>query len=90
MPQYRVPVETPADQAPLREPLKLPTSGAVVRNRIMKAALTEMLCAYTPDNPLELGVPTERLINLYEKFGNGGYGILLTGNIMVSPVSTLS
>ncbi|KAH7698157.1 Protein W06H8.2 [Aphelenchoides avenae] len=51
----------------------------------MKAALTEMLCAYTPDNPLELGVPTERLINLYEKFGNGGYGILLTGNIMVSP-----
>ncbi|KAH7707597.1 Protein F17A9.4 [Aphelenchoides avenae] len=51
----------------------------------MKAALSEQISTYTPDRPLETGVPTDRLINLYQKFGNGGYGVLLTGNTMVHP-----
>ncbi|KAH7714992.1 Protein W06H8.2 [Aphelenchoides avenae] len=51
----------------------------------MKDALTEMISTYTPNRPLETGVPTERLINLYQKFGNGGYGVLLTGNVMIHP-----
>lgn len=57
-------------------------------NRLVQDALTEMISTYTPNRPLETGVPTERLINLYQKFGNGGYGVLLTGNVMIHPVSS--
>lgn len=46
-----------------------------------------MLATYNPKHPAETGLPTERLINLYQKFGNGGYGVLLSGNVMVHPVS---
>lgn len=31
------------------------------------------------------GVPTQRLINLFEKFGAGEWGVLLTGGIVVDP-----
>lgn len=32
------------------------------------------------------GIPTEELINLYKKFGEGGYGIIVTGCIMINRV----
>ncbi|KAH7701926.1 Protein W06H8.2 [Aphelenchoides avenae] len=81
----RVPVEAPADPAILAQPLKFPSSGRTAKNRILKAALSEMICIYDAKNPLKSGVPTERYVNLYEKFGNGGFGVLVTGNIMVHP-----
>jgi 2,4-dienoyl-CoA reductase-like NADH-dependent reductase (Old Yellow Enzyme family) len=31
------------------------------------------------------GVPSDRLVSLYEAWGKGGYGIILTGNVMVHP-----
>lgn len=31
------------------------------------------------------GVPSERLIRLYETWGRAGYGLILTGNIMIHP-----
>lgn len=59
----------------LEQPLTLPC-GAVVRNRMCKAAMTEGL-AY-PD-----GTASEELERLYGIWSDGGSGILLSGNIQV-------
>lgn len=50
--------------------------GAVLPNRLAKGAMTEGL-ADTNDNA------TERHEVLYERWSNGGAGMLLTGNVMV-------
>ncbi|WP_328813161.1 NADH:flavin oxidoreductase/NADH oxidase family protein [Rhodococcus sp. NBC_00297] len=59
----------------LSAPLTLP-NGQVLPNRIMKSALSEALG--TRDN-----APDERLSRLYRRWGDGGYGLLVTGNVMV-------
>jgi len=59
----------------LETPLTLPC-GATLRNRIAKAAMTEGLAS--PD-----GVPTPELQRLYEVWGEGGAGLLITGNVMI-------
>ncbi len=61
--------------SPLHQPLTLPC-GAVLPNRIAKAAMTEGLA--TPD-----GVPTPALERLYGLWSDGGAGMLLSGNIQV-------
>ncbi|KAI1730847.1 NADH:flavin oxidoreductase / NADH oxidase family domain-containing protein [Ditylenchus destructor] len=33
----------------------------------------------------ETGIPTQGLMNMYQKFSHGGFGVLLTGNIIVDP-----
>lgn len=48
--------------------------------------MSERLATYVHGSPKLTGVPTERLINVYDKFGHGGFGLICTGNIMVSPV----
>ena len=60
---------------PLQEALILPC-GAILSNRIAKAAMTEGLAS-------SQGVPTEELENLYGIWSDGGAGLLLSGNIMV-------
>ena len=59
----------------LQEPLTLPC-GAVLPNRICKAAMTEGLA--TPE-----GLPSAELNRLYELWSDGGAGVLLSGNIQV-------
>ncbi len=61
--------------ATLHDPLTLPC-GQVLPNRIMKAALSEGLG--TRDH-----APDDRLVRLFSTWGHGGYGLLLTGNVMV-------
>src|ERR1700720_441570 len=56
-------------------PLKL-RSGLVLDNRIAKAAMEENLAG-----PAQL--PDERLLSLYRRWGAGGAGLLITGNVMV-------
>src|SRR5579859_6613154 len=51
-------------------------SGLVLRNRIAKAAMEEGLAGHAQ-------LPDERLIRLYERWGAGGTGMLITGNVMV-------
>lgn len=57
------------------EPLHLPC-GQVLPNRLMKAAMSEALsdAAHSPDARLE---------RLYRTWSQGGYGVLVTGNVMV-------
>jgi len=60
---------------PLNQPLTLPC-GAVVPNRLTKAAMTEGLAE--PG-----GRVGERILRLYERWAGGGIGLQITGNIMV-------
>lgn len=59
----------------IAQPLTLPC-GAVLPNRLAKAAMTEGLA-----NPR--GVPTPELERLYGLWSDGGAGMLLSGNIQV-------
>lgn len=59
----------------LARPLTLPC-GAVIPNRLAKAAMTEGLATAQ-------GVPTPALERLYGLWSDGGSGLLLSGNIIV-------
>ena len=59
----------------LHDPLTLP-NGQVLPNRIMKSALSEALAT-------KANSPDERLNRLYSRWSQGGYGLLITGNVMV-------
>jgi 2,4-dienoyl-CoA reductase-like NADH-dependent reductase (Old Yellow Enzyme family) len=59
----------------LNDPLTLPC-GQVLPNRIMKAALSEALAD-------KRNSPDERLERLYTSWSHGGYGLIVTGNVMV-------
>ncbi len=61
----------------LAEPLTLP-SGLVLRNRLVKAAMSENLASAD-------GVPSDALVRLYERLGAGGAGLLITGNAIIDP-----
>src|ERR1700757_1003460 len=59
----------------VRDPLQLPC-GLELPNRLMKAAMSEALAdtEHSPD---------ARLVRLYRTWSEGGYGLLITGNVMV-------
>ena len=50
--------------------------GAVLPNRIAKAAMTEQMATST-------NAPTDAIVALYRCWGEGGSGMLLTGNVMI-------
>lgn len=80
------PTRVPAIEAnakPLGEPLKFEFSGKVAKNRFLKAAMTERLSSWDPVNIEKRGVPSKELVNLYRRWGEGDYGLLLTGNVMI-------
>lgn len=58
-------------------PLELP-NGQILPNRLGKAAMEENLANHGQ-------VPGEALANLYGRWARGGAGLILTGNVMVSP-----
>jgi 2,4-dienoyl-CoA reductase-like NADH-dependent reductase (Old Yellow Enzyme family) len=60
----------------LFSPLLLLRSGATLRNRVAKAAMEEGMAGFAQ-------LPDERLISLYRRWGAGGAGLLITGNVMV-------
>ncbi|AJX33915.1 NADH:flavin oxidoreductase/NADH oxidase family protein [Burkholderia oklahomensis] len=59
----------------LAQSLTLPC-GAVISNRIAKAAMSEQLAD-------RFGVPTPELIRLFATWSRGGAGLLITGNAMI-------
>ena len=74
-----------ADTGKLGRPLQLPFSGKTAPNRFLKAALTERISSWDPVNIEARGIPSPELINLYERWGEGEFGIILTGNILIDP-----
>jgi 2,4-dienoyl-CoA reductase-like NADH-dependent reductase (Old Yellow Enzyme family) len=61
--------------AVLAQPLTLP-NGVVVKNRLLKSAMSEALG--TRD-----GAPTPELTRLYQAWAEGGIGLCVTGNVMI-------
>src|SRR3977135_658068 len=59
----------------LFSPLAL-RSGTTLGNRIAKAAMEENMAGGAQ-------LPDERLVSLYRRWGAGGAGLLITGNVMV-------
>jgi len=58
----------------LDTPLVLP-GGAAIKNRIVKAAMSEQLASLS-------GAPTPELERLYARWAAGGAGLVITGNVM--------
>jgi len=71
------------DASPLGRPLKFEFSGRTAKNRFLKAAMTERLSSWDPQNLPARGIPSKNLINVYRRWGEGGFGQILTGNIMI-------
>lgn len=63
------------DAPELGTPLPLPC-GQTLPNRLMKSALSESLGS-------SAGAPTPRLTRLYDAWADGGWGLVVTGNVMV-------
>ncbi|KAF2451331.1 FMN-linked oxidoreductase [Karstenula rhodostoma CBS 690.94] len=71
------------DPAPLAKPLPFEFSKVTAQNRFLKGAMTERLSSWDPKNLEARGVPSKNLINVYRRWGEGEFGVILTGNIMV-------
>jgi 2,4-dienoyl-CoA reductase-like NADH-dependent reductase (Old Yellow Enzyme family) len=71
------------DASPLGRPLRFEFSGKTVKNRFLKAAMTERLSSWDPQDFKARGIPSANLINVYRRWGEGGFGQILTGNIMI-------
>ncbi|GAA5907114.1 hypothetical protein JCM5296_003460 [Sporobolomyces johnsonii] len=61
----------------LAAPLQLPC-GLELQNRLVKAAMEEMLGTGN-------GLPSELDCELYRTWAEGGYGMILSGNVQISP-----
>ena len=59
----------------LQQPFTLPC-GVTIPNRIVKSAMSE-------NNADKGGKPSERILKLYKTWGEGGTGILISGNVMM-------
>jgi 2,4-dienoyl-CoA reductase-like NADH-dependent reductase (Old Yellow Enzyme family) len=79
----RIPSDN-VDVPPLAQPLHFEFSGKTAPNRFLKAAMTERLSSWDPKNFEAQGIPSKNLINVYKRWGEGGLGLILTGNIMIA------
>ncbi|KAK8004781.1 hypothetical protein PG990_010818 [Apiospora arundinis] len=73
----------PTDLAPLRQPIEFPFSGRVAPNPLMNAAMSERLATYSETDREASGIPMPELVALYKRWGAGGWGQVVTGNVMI-------
>ncbi|MBE7181282.1 MAG: NADH:flavin oxidoreductase/NADH oxidase family protein, partial [Terriglobus roseus] len=73
------------DTSSLGESITFPFSGKTAKNRFLKAPMTERLCTWNkPDEPLnKRGMPTPEYKLLYQRWGEGNIGMIVSGNTMV-------
>ncbi|UMM32412.1 hypothetical protein L5515_006212 [Caenorhabditis briggsae] len=60
-------------------------NGRVALNRLMKSPMSEKIYNWEDPHETKRGVPNAGLVNLYEKWGFGGFGIIFTGNLAIDP-----
>lgn len=46
--------------------------------------MTERLSSWDPDNFEARGIPSKELINVYRRWGEGQFGVILTGNVLIN------
>lgn len=78
----RQPAES-IDPSPLAQPLHFAFSNTTASNRFLKGAMTERLSSWDATNLKARGIPSKELINVYRRWGEGGFGLILTGNVMI-------
>ncbi|ORY69600.1 uncharacterized protein BCR38DRAFT_419545 [Pseudomassariella vexata] len=71
------------DPAPLAQPLHFEFSGRTARNRLHKSPITERLSTWHPTDLPKRGIPTKELVHVYRRWGEGGFGLMATGNVMI-------
>ena len=62
----------------LGESITLPFTGLVAKSRFLKAATSERLATWDQHDLSKRGIPGETIIKLYEEWGKGGFGIILS------------
>jgi 2,4-dienoyl-CoA reductase-like NADH-dependent reductase (Old Yellow Enzyme family) len=74
------------DVSLLASPITFPFSGRTPPNRFLKAPMTERLCHWNAENePISArGYPSEEYKLLYQRWGEGQIGIIVSGNTMVA------
>lgn len=70
------------DSSPLGQPLHFEFANRDAPNRFLKGAMTERLSSWDAENLPARGVPSENLVNVYKRWGEGEIGLVLSGNIM--------
>lgn len=71
------------DVSALGKPLDFAFSKKTAQNRFLKGAMTERLSSWDAKNLEARGVPSKNLVNVYRRWGEGEFGVILTGNIMI-------
>ncbi|KAL8708056.1 MAG: hypothetical protein Q9220_006988 [cf. Caloplaca sp. 1 TL-2023] len=71
------------DASQLGQAIEFPFSGKTAPNRFLKAAMTERISSWDPQNLEARGIPSKNLINVYKRWGEGQLGLILTGNVMM-------
>jgi 2,4-dienoyl-CoA reductase-like NADH-dependent reductase (Old Yellow Enzyme family) len=69
------------DATSLAQPLEFVFSGRTASNRFMKAAMTEQLSTWDKETLSKRGIPTRNLCRVYERWGEGDIGVVVTGNV---------
>ncbi|TGO45132.1 hypothetical protein BCON_0419g00020 [Botryotinia convoluta] len=72
------------DASPLGVPLHFETGQLRSSNRFLKAALSERMSSWSPTNLSARGIPSPNLVNLYRRWGESAFGMIVTGNIMIA------
>ncbi|KAF9103275.1 hypothetical protein BGX29_003577, partial [Mortierella sp. GBA35] len=70
-------IPSTTDLALLAQPLTLPFSGKVIKNRFCKAALSESLGGAEGQFETE---HLNKIVPVYDSWAAGGSGLILTGN----------
>ncbi|KAH7323338.1 NADH oxidase [Rhizoctonia solani] len=73
------------DATLLGESIQMPFSGKIAKSRFLKGAMSERMASWDQKDLSKRGIPSDDLVGLYEGWGKAGYGIILTGNVMVHP-----
>ncbi|CAE6459792.1 unnamed protein product, partial [Rhizoctonia solani] len=75
----------PKDAELLGESIVMPFSGKVAKTRFLKTALAERMSSWDQYDTSKRGIPSDSYIRLYEEWGKGGWGMIITGNVAVHP-----
>jgi len=71
------------DVSPLGKSLDFAFAKKTAQNRFLKGAMTERLSSWDSKDLEARGVPSKNLINVYRRWGEGEFGVILTGNVMI-------
>lgn len=71
------------DAAPLAQPIQFEFSGKTAKTPFLKGAMTERMSSWNPTELEKRGVPSPELVNVYKRWGEGGFGVVLSGNVMI-------